>query len=353
MMSRCLLLLAIFFLTGPTTHGGESRPVVPAVFVFGDSLVDVGNNDYFLTVAKANFPPYGRDFKDHVATGRFGNGKLLSDIIAEKLGFIGSPPPYLGMRASGQNLMTGANFASAGSGYYDPTALEFKVIPLSQQLEYFKEYKSKQTVLTGNSQSHAIISGALYIISAGSNDFGLNYYINPLLFKTLTVDQFADLIVSIFSNTVTQLHGMGARRIGVFSLPPLGCFPLAITVFGHGRGGCVSKLNRGSQIYNKKLNVAVNTLSRQYHELKIVVLDIYTPLYNIANSPRSQGFIEARRSCCATGTIETSVFLCNPLSIGTCPNATSYVYWDSAHPSEKTNQLIVDSFLAELGSLVA
>ncbi|KAE8772205.1 GDSL esterase/lipase APG [Hordeum vulgare] len=289
MMLRCLLLVAIFFLTGPTTHGGQSQALVPAVFVFGDSFVDVGNNDYILTVAKANFPPYGRDFKNHVATGRFGNGKLLSDIIGEKVGFTGSPPAYLSIRSSGHNLITGANFASAGSGSYDPTSLVLKVIPLSQQLEYFKEYKSKLAVVTGKSQSQSIISGALYIISSGSNDLALNYYINPLLFKTLTIDQYADLIVSILSNTVTQLHGMGARRIGVFSLPPLGCFPAAITVFGLRKSGCVSRINRGVQIYNKKLNIAVNTLSRQYHDLKIAVLDTYKPLYNIVNSPRSQG----------------------------------------------------------------
>ena len=49
--------------------------------VFGDSLVDVGNNNYILAVDKANVHPYGRDFKDRVATGRFCNGKLINDVI--------------------------------------------------------------------------------------------------------------------------------------------------------------------------------------------------------------------------------------------------------------------------------
>jgi hypothetical protein len=48
---------------------------------FGDSLVDVGNNDYIHTIVKANLPPYGRDFEGNVATGRFCNGMLLSDMI--------------------------------------------------------------------------------------------------------------------------------------------------------------------------------------------------------------------------------------------------------------------------------
>uniref|UniRef100_A0ACD6AAF4 Uncharacterized protein n=1 Tax=Avena sativa TaxID=4498 RepID=A0ACD6AAF4_AVESA len=354
MAVRCLLLLAVLVLAGRTTQGKESAwPSVPAMMLFGDSLVDVGNNDYIVTLIKANFPPYGRDFEGRVATGRFGNGKLLGDIIAEKVGFTSSPPAYLSTRASAQNLLTGANFASAGSGYYDPTSLILQVIPLYQQLDYFREYTSKLAILVGNSQAQLIISDALYIISDGSNDLGPNYNLNPLLFKTLTVDQFADLLVNIAIETVTQLHGMGARRIGVFSLPPLGCFPAAITVFGHGMRGCVSRLNRQAQVYNKKLNIAIASLSMKYHDLNIVVLDIYTPLYTLATSPRSHGFVEARLSCCGTGIIEASVFLCNPLSIGTCPNASNHVFWDSVHPSEATNQVIVESLVPQINKLVA
>lgn len=81
MAMRCLLLLAVSLVAGPWKLSGEARPLVPAVMLFGDSLLDIGNNDYIHTVAKANFPPYGRDFEDDVATGRFCNGKVLSDFI--------------------------------------------------------------------------------------------------------------------------------------------------------------------------------------------------------------------------------------------------------------------------------
>ena len=54
---------------------------VPALFVFGDSIVDPGNNNYIPTLAKANFPPYGRDFIDHKPIGHFSNGKLSTYFI--------------------------------------------------------------------------------------------------------------------------------------------------------------------------------------------------------------------------------------------------------------------------------
>lgn len=57
----------------------KAQPLVPSMFIFGDSVVDVGNNNHIYTIVKANFPPYGRDFTTHTPTGRFCNGKLATD----------------------------------------------------------------------------------------------------------------------------------------------------------------------------------------------------------------------------------------------------------------------------------
>ena len=55
---------------------------VPAVYVFGDSLADVGNNDYLkLSVLKADFPHNGVDYRGGKATGRFSNGKNSADFL--------------------------------------------------------------------------------------------------------------------------------------------------------------------------------------------------------------------------------------------------------------------------------
>ena len=54
--------------------------VVPALFVFGDSLVDNGNNNDLSSMAKSNFYPYGVDFSQG-PTGRFSNGKTIVDLF--------------------------------------------------------------------------------------------------------------------------------------------------------------------------------------------------------------------------------------------------------------------------------
>lgn len=64
-----------------TSSEGETQKA-PALYVFGDSLVDVGNNNYLtLSIAKANHFPYGVDFPTKKPTGRFSNGKNAADFI--------------------------------------------------------------------------------------------------------------------------------------------------------------------------------------------------------------------------------------------------------------------------------
>ncbi|MFQ6634957.1 hypothetical protein Gotur_012114, partial [Gossypium turneri] len=95
-----------------------------AFFVFGDSLVDNGNNNFLATTARADSPPYGIDTPSRRATGRFSNGKNIPDFISDALG---SEPtlPYLSPELKGDRLLVGANFASAGIGILNDTGVQF------------------------------------------------------------------------------------------------------------------------------------------------------------------------------------------------------------------------------------
>ncbi|ESW04359.1 hypothetical protein PHAVU_011G088700 [Phaseolus vulgaris] len=341
-----------FFLLSLLLNVINGQPLVPALFIFGDSVVDVGNNNHQITVIKANFPPYGRDYENHDPTGRFCNGKLATDFTAEVLGFTSSPPAYLNLNTKGNNLLNGANFASASSGYYEPTAKLYNTIPLSQQLEYYKECQNKLVEAAGKSNASSIISDAIYLVSAGTSDFVQNYYINPLLNKFYTIDQFSDTILQSYSDFIQRLHSLGARRIGVTSLPPIGCLPGAITLFGFQSNECVASLNSDAINFNEKLNTTSRNLKNMLPGLNLVIFDIYQPLYNLVTKPSENGFFEARKACCGTGLIETSI-LCNRNSIGTCANASEYVFWDSFHPSEAANKLLADSLVAAGISLIS
>jgi hypothetical protein len=81
MKGLVLLGLAVVALAA---GAGVAQPVVPAVFVLGDSTLDVGNNNHLpgKDVPRANESFYGVDFPGGpVATGRFSNGYNVADFI--------------------------------------------------------------------------------------------------------------------------------------------------------------------------------------------------------------------------------------------------------------------------------
>jgi hypothetical protein len=62
----------------------QKRLSVPLMFVFGDSLVDVGNNNFLPPPAPRAASPYGIDFHAGTAgavSGRFTNGYNLADLV--------------------------------------------------------------------------------------------------------------------------------------------------------------------------------------------------------------------------------------------------------------------------------
>lgn len=95
MRSLLVLLLVVVAMSGciaqdygdittasPPANGEETRnkALVPAMFIFGDSLIDNGNNNNLPSFAKANYFPYGIDFNAG-PTGRFSNAYTIVDAI--------------------------------------------------------------------------------------------------------------------------------------------------------------------------------------------------------------------------------------------------------------------------------
>lgn len=95
-----------------------------------------------------------------------------------------------------------------------------------------------------------------------------------------------------------SLYGLGARRIGVTSLPPAGCLPAAITLFGGGSNQCVARLNADAVLFNSKLQRTSQSLKKQFPDLKLVVFDIYQPLLDIVAKPADNGKSANVRTIC-------------------------------------------------------
>lgn len=78
-LSFFIVLSSLFIFSEAAEGDGQ---LAPALFMFGDSLVDVGNNNHLkLSLAKADFPHNGVDFPGKKPTGRFSNGKNAADFL--------------------------------------------------------------------------------------------------------------------------------------------------------------------------------------------------------------------------------------------------------------------------------
>ena len=78
-----LLLLCLLVLSSVRALVADAGGRPPAMFVLGDSTLDVGNNNYLAgpDVPRANKPYYGIDFPGSVPTGRFSNGYNIADYL--------------------------------------------------------------------------------------------------------------------------------------------------------------------------------------------------------------------------------------------------------------------------------
>ncbi|OAO92084.1 hypothetical protein AXX17_AT5G44380 [Arabidopsis thaliana] len=199
-----ILFLFLFFISfssstsklEPAKSEPKRKHSVSAILVFGDSTVDPGNNNYIDTVFKCNFPPYGLDFRNKTPTGRFCNGRLVTDFIASYIGVKENVPPYLDPNLGINELISGVSFASAGSGYDPLTPTITNVIDIPTQLEYFREYKRKLEGKMGKQEMEKHIEEAMFCVSAGTNDFVINYFTIPIRRKTFTIEAYQQFVIS-------------------------------------------------------------------------------------------------------------------------------------------------------------
>ncbi|XP_024982128.1 GDSL esterase/lipase At2g30220-like isoform X1 [Cynara cardunculus var. scolymus] len=332
-----LLLLQVL----PQKTNGQNFKF-PAILVFGDSTVDTGNNNYITTLSKANHYPYGKDFPGHVPTGRFSNGKLAVDLLASLLGVKQTIPPFLQPDLSAYELQTGVCFASAGTGYDRLTAALTRVIPMSQQLNYFKSYRERLKKMAGEEAAQRIIGQALVSVGAGTNDFIFNFYDVPTRRVEFNIHKYQDFILERLHDFVKELYNLGCRTLIITGLPPIGCLPIQITAKFKGQFGrtCVEEQNVDGQAYNRKLIELLPHIQSSLEGSKIFYADIYKPIMDMIKSPEKHGFRETMKGCCGTGLLEAGP-ICTPLT-PLCQNSSEYLFFDSIHPSEKAYRYVTE-----------
>ncbi|KAK8933676.1 GDSL esterase/lipase [Platanthera zijinensis] len=308
-------------------------------FVFGDSLTDVGNNNFLpYSLAKSNYPWYGIDYIAGIPTGRFTNGRTIGDIISSKLG-IPSPPPYLSLSLDNGDMLHGVNFASGGAGILNETGSYFiEKLSLDDQISCFQKTAEAIRVKIGKVASKKLLNEALYFVGLGSNDF-VNNFLQPFLLDShmYTVDEFIGLLVNTVNGQLKRLYSLGARKVVFDGLGPMGCIPSQRVHSPD--GNCLELLNEWAVQFNSRIQSLIAVLNSQLPGARFSFSNSYDIVLDLIQNPQSYGFKVSTTSCC---NVDTTVGgLCLPNS-KLCSNRSEYVFWDAYHPTDAANQVIAD-----------
>ncbi|KAL0876287.1 hypothetical protein Bca101_025992 [Brassica carinata] len=250
--------ILIFFGSRRVASAGDQNALA-ASFVFGDSLVDAGNNNYLQTLSRANSLPNGIDFKPSRGnpTGRFTNGRTIADIVGEKLGQPSYAVPYLAPNANGETLLNGVNYASGGGGILNATGSVFvNRLGMDIQVDYFSITRKQFDKLLGEDKASDYIKKSLFSIVIGSNDF-LNNYLVPFVAAqarlTQTPEAFVEDMISHLRDQLKRLYALDARKFVVGNVAPIGCIPYQKSINQLKDKQCVDLANKLALQYNARL----------------------------------------------------------------------------------------------------
>ncbi|KAL5153187.1 GDSL esterase/lipase 7 [Glycine soja] len=319
-----------------------AMPLAPALYVFGDSLMDSGNNNFMPTFAKANYLPYGVDFPKG-STGRFTNGKTVADFIAEYLGLPYSSP-YISFK--GPRSLTGINYASGSCGILPESGFMLgKCLNLRDQINLFQRTIKKDLPrkIKNPIQLSKHLSKSIYVFSIGSNDY-INNYLETKYYDTskrYLPQPFAKLLIERLSEQFEKLYGLGARKLIMFEIGPIGCIPSVSRKHLH-KGDCIEETNQMVTYFNERLPPMLKNLTSSLPGSTFVLGRSNSLGYDAIKNPSKYGLTDASNPCCTTWANGTSG--CIPLS-KPCLNPSKHIFWDAFHLTEAVYSVIASGCL--------
>lgn len=335
----------------------------PAVFNFGDSNSDTGG---LAAVYGEALPPYGETYF-HAPAGRFCDGRLVIDFIAESLGL-----PYLNayLNSMGTNFSHGANFATAGSttrpqnttrsqSGASPISLDVQAVQFSNFLQRSQIIRKKGGFFKTLLPKKDYFSKALYTFDIGQNDLVYGYKLN------LTTEQVKANVPDVlqqFSNIIKNVYALGGRSFWIHNTGPTGCLPYVLDLFPVAAAkvdkyGCATPFNEVAQFFNQRLKELVDQLRKELPLAAITYVDIYTLKHTIITRAKILGFKEPLRACCGHGgkyNFNNARRCGAKITIGgkevliakSCKDPSVRVSWDGIHFTEAANHWFFQQFMS-------
>jgi phospholipase/lecithinase/hemolysin len=321
-----------------TSTTAQQKVDYHALFVFGDSLADTGN-DFILTKAAGFDPAIPPSESPHQTyyQGRFTNGPNAFDYLwsliqqgpqSELTPFLATqqlvpaPCPAAPFVTPTELPKKGAvNFAFGGSGTGECTITPggFFVPGLRTQVQWLglthaAKFASKK---------------ALYAIVSGANDYLASPPANPV-----------DVVANI-TNAVRDLSEFGARDIIVLNLPDLGSLPISAPLPPPIRDA----LTGLSTLHNVLLKQSLENLTPSLpDDSKVILINFHDFVEALRGDP---SFVYTTP---AIDTLFPPTFpphsVCLFTNPATCPDVptfdvdSKFLFWDAEHPTTSADKLL-------------
>ena len=294
-----------------------------AMYVFGDSLSDSGN-DFKITSQRVPSPTFYTDGNIN-NNGRFTNGLNYADRLAADFGLTLAPSLTPG----------GTNYAYGGarSEYVRPDMDAYGALSFNEQIG---EYLGRAGKVAD--------PDALYVLWIGSND------IADAIDKSLRaggdptpIQQEISQTIGDIVNAFVTLEGFGARHFLVGNVPDLSLTPSVrslAAVLGKG----VTDVARGASVgFNTALSFYLPASTLPTSDL--TMFDAFALQTAMTEHPVDYGLSNVT-SACYTGQVDGTA-IPGAGALTQCANPNEHLYFDMEHPSAALHEWAARTIYAQ------
>jgi len=268
------------------------------LYVFGDSLSDIGN------VASASFGIYPGQY---YWNNRFSNGPVWVESLDIGLGL----PPLVRSTISGGTDFAYGGAQTSGTGGLDGIFIK----DVDEQINQFLP-RSTSTA----------DPNALYVVFAGANDL-INGQTN------------VNVPVNNLSQDLGRLAAAGARQFLVPDLPLLGYTPKF-----NGNPSTFASYNTLSTQFNTSLDTMLDNFEAGHATLTVHRLDVAALFSQAIADPAAFGLTNVSDSA-APGLVAGDSSYNTSLIV---PNPNQYLFWDDLHPTQTVHAELAQYALEQL-----
>ena len=293
------MILALGCLVTATTHA----TAYSALYIFGDSLSDSGNNAIVLAPNTTPVPISGNDFIPSFpyASGHFTNGSVWAQDFAAVLGLSASP-----------SLLGGTNFAFGGA----------RTGPLNPG--QFPPNLETQVALFLLQNANTAPASALYVVAGGGDNARDALNAAAACLDLMCVQSVIVAAAQTYATDIATIVGAlelaGATNLVVWNVPDIGLTP-AVESFGP-QASFLGKLIAAT------MNAA--ELSAIGGNPGVKVFDLFGLVDDVVANPGAFGFTNATDACARFTTCDPSTFL----------------FWDGIHPTSGGALVISNAMLS-------